>query len=615
MTRRSCWAYLLTGAVLFGISTVAAGAEDPNKVFASVFGGEAKKVSATYSKKDDAEFAEKLFAAGEKTSGSPQLRQILYGKAYEFGIRDKAGYAVAADAMRRLLADVPQRKLEWNEKLLAVYELQYRLAPRQEKAGQGTILLEHLLVVARAEMQSGAASLAAKHYDRALLVARQIRSGKVTRIGGLLAMARAQERAERLIVAAERAHKANPTDKTAAMRLLMLHLVEADDPAKAAELMPVAGPDEAIKTCLPLATKSWPELQDGAMLDLGGWYETLARKASVGARLRMQLRARAYYDAYLTLRDKEDAGALRAKVALGKLDKQLKPFGPMEGGFVGPPKGVTRKLYEWTKHRDSLAPAEQIEAIAEKLSEVNAGKKIIVQSHKAEGNLVIGLDVHRNKDLRSIAPLYGMKLRSLRLSGTAVDDLRPLRGMRLTELDISGCEKLTYLSGLEGMPLRKIKFDGCGVESLAALRGIRLTKLGFLNCLKLKSLRGLEGMPLTTLGLCRAGAVKSLEPIRGMPLEDFRYVISKGVKDFSPLRGLRLTHLELHYTSITELSVLKGMPLEHLSLNSCDKLRSLRGIEGLPLTYLDLGHTKFATKAIADALKRKIPTLKELKIK
>ena len=61
--------------------------------------------------------------------------------------------------------------------------------------------------------------------------------------------------------------------------------------------------------------------------------------------------------------------------------------------------------------------------------------------------------VARCDKLANLAPLAGMKLETLDLEYTAVEDITPLQGMPLRTLNMGTCKKLHDLSPLAGVSL------------------------------------------------------------------------------------------------------------------------------------------------------------------
>lgn len=627
--------FALVSILVVGFFVVRAGA-DAASDFEALFGAEARKVAATRIKSDDVALAAKLLAAAAGAPDSPKFQILLYEKACEFGRKSKDGYAHAIAAVRRLAAADPKRQDECDQKLLSVHDLQYRTARGKERIKAGGALSGYLQSFAEARIAAGKTAEALTAYRRALVVAKSIRSKDAKTITGKINATVALQHTDRKAASLRKALKDKPDDKRTAKQLLMLLLVEKNDPKAAGELLESAEADETTRTFIPLATKTWDELPEDTYIDLGAWYQQLARRTSGGARLKMLARARAYYETYLTLRGKQDATGLRATMPLKELNQELAPAGRIDCGYLPPPKCVTKALAQWTKKRDALPVKQRLPALRKKLSEVNSGAEIEIKGYKIDGDRIVNLRLDNNPALVSIAPLYGMKLRTLSIWATRVEYLEPLAGMKLTELRIVGCPGLLSLKGIGDMPITKLDLFGSKrIESLELLRGMPLTYLG-LRAVPMKTLKGLEGMPLETLNLYDCQKLEDIKALSGAPLRKLNVANCWKLKNFQPLRGLPLTSLTANRLTQREMTLLKGMPLTRLSIDGCKitsldalagmrltrlsvggcrTLDNLRGIEKMPLEYLNLSGTRFATKQVAENLKKKIPTLKEVKIK
>ncbi len=82
----------------------------------------------------------------------------------------------------------------------------------------------------------------------------------------------------------------------------------------------------------------------------------------------------------------------------------------------------------------------------------------------------------RDTPIKDLAPLRGLPVRRLILSGTDVVDLDPLRGMPLQELNLTKL-KVRNIEPLRGMPLRQLNLAHTLVSDLEPLRGMPLVVL------------------------------------------------------------------------------------------------------------------------------------------
>jgi len=628
-------------------SLPAAGANDPNAMFAELYGGQAKKVAATGTRKDDVEFARKVLEAAANVQDDPAFQAFLYEKAYALGIQYKPGYATAVQAMQRLAQAAPKRRAECNEKLLKAYELQYRTCRRDERSSMGGLLLRHLLVVADAELTGGKASGALVHYRRALYVARTLKSQEVKPIAQKVKAALARQRIDREVARLEKSLAADRTNGRVAHQLVMLHLVERDDPNRAAELLPLAEPDQVLQTYVPLLKKPWKDLPEQAALELASWYADLATKAGAAGKPRMLARARTYCRVYLGLHERDDAPALKAKGLLKKVEGELAQYGEIDtpaapgSGTVAPPKGMPADLVVWTQRRDALPPAEQVEAIQKKLSEINRGVEVEIPHHKIEGDRIVSMEIRSVDKPLSILPLFGLKLEHLNIERARVPSLEPLKGMPLKrlhmrnafllkslrglermpleELRISQCQALVDIRALRGLPLRTLALQDCdrpidlgplaglplesmsfensdGITSIAALKGMKLTSLHLGGCTALRDVRVILNMPLTDLDLSKL-PIRSLDPLKGLKLEALNLGGCQQLRDISALKDMPLRRLSMGGLNIRSLDGLKGLKLESLSLDRCLQIRDLSPLRAIPLKTLGLNETNITSLA------------------
>ena len=197
---------------------------------------------------------------------------------------------------------------------------------------------------------------------------------------------------------------------------------------------------------------------------------------------------------------------------------------------------------QWSEETKKLTGEQQLQAIVEKLKEVNPGFDGKVQRHG----------------------FYKGRLTKLVFSTNEVADLRPLiAAPELSELDLRGDwplkGKVRDLSPLSALRKLKVLYvDYNPVQDLAPLRGLPLQHLAA-NGGKFRSLRPLEGMPLKKLYLSAAYAVKDLVPLRAAPLEELHLNVT-GVEDLTPLEGLMLRQLDIRTTNIWNLDAVKRFP-------------------------------------------------------
>jgi hypothetical protein len=181
---------------------------------------------------------------------------------------------------------------------------------------------------------------------------------------------------------------------------------------------------------------------------------------------------------------------------------------------AGPADGAA-----WEKSVAGLPPEKQVEAVAQRLKELNPDFDGKVEPTIANGRVT-----------------------GLGFPGRAVKDLSPLRA--LPHLEAVGCAGTIETPGK--------------VTDLSPLRGLPLKTLNCVDNPALSDLSPLAGMPLEVLRCFRTG-VEDLTPLKGMPLTQL-WAGGTRIADLSPLKGMKLTVLLLDGTGVSDLSPLRGWP-------------------------------------------------------
>jgi serine/threonine-protein kinase len=311
-------------------------------------------------------------------------------------------------------------------------------------------------------------------------------------------------------------------------------------------------------------------------------------------------------------------------VSLTTKDFEIKPKGtesttakripfetkPVVSGTKTPLAFETVEFDQWMKEVATLTAAQQVEAVARKLQELNPGfdGKVthqgiwdITDLEFLTDNVTDISPVRALVELKSLgcwsptvqgkvsdlSPLKTMKLTRLNCKyNPMISDLTPLQGMALTSLDCD-ITKVADLSPLKGMPLTALNIGRTGVADLSTLRGMPLTYLwaGGPDVSDLSPLAGMKLMELAISGT----RITDLSFLKGMPLNAL-HIRLLDVFDLSPLQGMPLKYLDCIGTKVVDLSPLKGMPLEEF-FGGSTQVSDLLPLQGMPLTHLDLSNT------------------------
>lgn len=297
-------------------------AADVEKDYESLFGREARAVAATPDTSDDVALAAKMLSTARSAGEMPPLQVLLCEKAYALGMKGPAGWETAAAAAKLLAALCPDRRAECAEKLLAVYQIRYSRSTTRDKPAAAEQLLGQLVVVADGKAAGGATAVAVGMYRRAILLANYAKSARKDEIAGKLKVARARLSAERRLQVYGARLAKDPTDIKTRRDMILLHVVELDDPAAAAGLLN-EDVGEVLSTYVPLAARKVRDVSDVACLELAQWYQSLAGRASAAGRPAALRRAKVYYEHYLAVHTERDVPALKAGLELEKVAAAL----------------------------------------------------------------------------------------------------------------------------------------------------------------------------------------------------------------------------------------------------------------------------------------------------
>jgi hypothetical protein len=262
--------------------------------------------------------------------------------------------------------------------------------------------------------------------------------------------------------------------------------------------------------------------------------------------------------------------------------RQAVPGNRVIGEKTAPPVVAAKKGPDdaWIKELAALPPAKQVEAVAAKLKERNPGFAGQVRVDRVEGGVVKEVAIvvnvpdvnHQDRTLTDLSPVRALVgPSSLSFPSTAVSDLSPLAGMKLTSLDCNSTQ-VTDQSPLAGMPLTRLHCRGWTqppvrmISDLSPLKGMKLSWLG-ISQTQVRDLTPLKGIPLHILNVSSTN-VSDLSPLAAMHALETVYCEFTQVADLSPLRNLNLGMLICNNTRVADLSALRNVPLHCLCCES-----------------------------------------------
>ena len=289
-------ALVALGVLSLGLA--AAGADDINAMFHSLYGSRIHQVKATDDRMDDLGLARELVADARKVTQHPMLVFLMCRSARELSTSHYSGRGTAIEAMELVYRGVPDKAEYALKELIALYQLQYGISRGEEKKQVGRKLLDAFLTMADRCEGAGGLIEANKYYNRAALLASSVDPTIKAEIQEKSKALAARMAAQRKIDRCVSQLKVDPDDIVTRTKVIMLYVVEMDDPAGAMNFY-TDDLDEVTRTYMPLSARQPSEVAVPACFELGQWYRSLSRTAPSGAKPAMLRRAQRYYRRFL----------------------------------------------------------------------------------------------------------------------------------------------------------------------------------------------------------------------------------------------------------------------------------------------------------------------------
>ena len=296
---------------------------DPQSDYDMLFGEAEKKVLRTASEKDDAALAAKLLESADTVTDSPDLQLFLYEKAFDLGIKSALGHETGIAALRLLEEKAPERKTDWQRKLMEAYRVRHAAASGEQKYQLAPELMAITVAFAQDARQKGNSLEAMKLYREALTLVPPGDTVLAKEIQAAVRAVTAVQRVERKLRLLTERTKADPSDVASRRGAVICHVTGRDRPQDAVGLLN-KDLDEAMQTCVPLAVKKIDDLAGPVCLEVAGWYRSLAARGANYDKAVALTRAGSYYQQYLRVHAEQDVARLKAKVALDQTNAALK---------------------------------------------------------------------------------------------------------------------------------------------------------------------------------------------------------------------------------------------------------------------------------------------------
>jgi hypothetical protein len=289
--------------------------------FEETFGKEAREVRLTRLTDDDAAFAKKLYQEASSGKHAEDLTVRLYEKAYETGLRDRAGYPTSDQALDKLLEKDDSKKLDIGELRLTLLEKWHEETTENRSTPDPEDFIDLCMELSQEAVSAGDVARGLKFLNRGNRFASRHDSARKNDIRDSISdLIRTRKTMDEI---AELEEKLG-TDPTAADQLAMLYLAHLDDPDKASLYADRVSDLDFSSMLFLLATDFKLASPEGAS-QAGVFYYGLVTENKSREPVKMLIRARVWLTEFLSRDLNEDhAEAIKtAKETLGEIDSEL----------------------------------------------------------------------------------------------------------------------------------------------------------------------------------------------------------------------------------------------------------------------------------------------------
>lgn len=296
---------------------------DPAEGYRALFGDREKAVLATAGTEDDAQLAADLLRAIDTIPLRPRLQLLIYEKIYQLAKTAPAARDTAITAMKKLMADAPERQDDCAGNVLQLHELKYAAAPKTDRKEAGTALARALEAAGDSLAGAGKAGAAIKRYGKALALDEQYQAGGRQRLSKKIDSARNLAAVEDDLADLRTRLKETPGDTDARNALIRLTVTALDNPAAAQKLL-TDETDPTLRQNVSLAAAPPADITGGRCLQLGRWYHRLARDQKLPFfKKRLLRRARGWFRRFKKDRAARDVKQLKAELSLAEIEEAL----------------------------------------------------------------------------------------------------------------------------------------------------------------------------------------------------------------------------------------------------------------------------------------------------
>lgn len=312
MFRRACVAGIL--GMSAALRSPAVAAEIPGsaaETFNSLYAADLTDVLTTPTFEDDLALAQRFLKAAKASNAERDLIAILCDHAFDLARKEAAGYDTAVEALRYLGQRFPEQRYGCAQRLIPIYEAEFKAASQHDRKQVGAALIQQLLICGDCALVEANTEAASSFYRRGQGFAAAIRDQHARReLQDHILRLREDEATYRKIATLKKTLQQDPANRSAGQELVSCYMIGLDSPAEAAKYSSLA--DAPTQEILRLATAG--RLDATGAMKLGDWYAAAAFSGrSDAVKAAMNRRAAQYYRFFQKLHPKHDVTWAKAE--------------------------------------------------------------------------------------------------------------------------------------------------------------------------------------------------------------------------------------------------------------------------------------------------------------
>ena len=195
----------------------------------------------------------------------------------------------------------------------------------------------------------------------------------------------------------------------------------------------------------------------------------------------------------------------------------------------------------------------------------------------------------QNTRVKGLAPLKGMPIKSLILNSSPVNNITALRSIPVQILELNDT-LVTHLPDINVTKLEKLFISDTPLKNINSLKNANLLREISISNTQVRDLSSLFGKNLESVHMTGTPAT-SISPLINTKLKSL-HITGSLINDFNSIKDAKsLESLYAHNCGLSDISGLEGLPLIDLDLSENINIRCIKALADANLKYLNLHGT------------------------